>query len=100
MSGPQDRLDLGEIRAYLAEVKAARARMPERYPARYPADFDWAVDVLGEALVEVARLQGLLARLEWACACDDGEPAFCPACSVYKGHHHEPTCWLARELGR
>jgi hypothetical protein len=55
---------------------------------------------LAASKTEVERLKGLLGRLEWACVCDDGEPAFCPVCAVYKGHRHEPACWLAKELGR
>jgi hypothetical protein len=70
------------------------------------ADVDWLVG-------EVARLRELLGRLEWA-----GQPVpeegsgrwpMCPVCealnppygSVYDfTPHHEPGCWLAKELGR
>jgi cysteinyl-tRNA synthetase len=49
--------DTAELRAYLAKAKAARRALPERYPA----DFDWAVDVLEDALGEVERLENMLA---------------------------------------
>jgi hypothetical protein len=50
-------------------------------------------DLLPQKQLEIDRLRGLLARLEWAA---DYE---CPACRGREIHGgHEPDCWLAAEL--
>lgn len=46
------------------------------------------------AWAEVARLRGLLSRLEWA-----GPLRTCPACDYFSGSRHAFDCWLAKELG-
>jgi hypothetical protein len=83
-----DRVSLQEVFWLIGEVDIRRA---------------WNASLhsqLAASQADVEHLRGLLRRLEWACACDDGEPAFCPACSVYRGRRHERDCWLAAALGR
>lgn len=49
---------------------------------------------------ELARLRGLLARLEWAGynGYDDACPN--PQCMATQEEGHAADCWLAKELGR
>jgi hypothetical protein len=64
-----------------------------------PAEAAWA---------EVARLRGLLSKLEWAGSYasapgDDAMWAACPVCGArmqYDERRHQHDCWLAKELGR
>jgi hypothetical protein len=51
---------LAEYKTALVQVKAGRAANPHLYPA----DFDWVVEVLGEAWQEVDRLQRFEAMWE------------------------------------
>jgi len=55
-----------------------------------------------ELTAEIARLRGLLGRLEWAGGEVEGDCRrfdACPECSAREGYDkHRPDCWLAAEL--
>ncbi len=84
MSNIDQRLfDLGEVRAYLAKAKAAQRLLPERYPA----DFDWAMDVLEDAVSEIVRLRGRVIEFEYLISMSCGCISIAPSPDAEKPPH-------------
>jgi hypothetical protein len=63
-------------------------------------DQSWLSDVGNTLLaVEVERLRGLLARLEWPQTIPGAGPwHICPVCSNHRDQGHEAGCWMPDEL--
>jgi hypothetical protein len=89
-----------DIDTLIGEVERLRAEVAEWKQAASAE-----ADLADERSRTIARLRGLLGRLEWAgglVTFPDGCEPCCPACEVEEAdsHDHEPGCWLAAELVR
>ncbi len=105
---------LADQQTEIARLRAENAELRRELDGAvaYLAEIDQHADkrkaqillgVISERDAEIARLRGLLARLEWSApmVMDADTQGVCPVC--YGGppaSGHMPDCWLAAELGR